>query len=568
MEENGAFNHLVSDLDNSEKIQLLEKLKTQSVFSDEPLIDAKLNGPQDKPAAKYAKLPWWTRLWYWFIGIFSGKTPPEIFLNVQLANAGREINLLYPGMFDYQKLHLQEGCRHELISLKDAARFFYTLLDSSVNRDRGAFMGYLASLALPDIHNALLENTDPNILSISHPELADIKQRSLALDYIEAETSKIPEETHGDMYQNARTLFCLKELSSFLFDRLIMSFNQSNQEEGIICPFSIVKNQLVALSNILFSIKKTPSMDLLSALFIFSMQEYQNDKGFDIDRELQRFIQQAEKAVAVIRSFNKRVPLTKIIRCATRELSWEPKELPGGEDWFAVYKGYWLDSTKSKFIAWMLARRTKELNEGLRKFFTDIEMIPLDYAASEENEDGVPVDASLALSFLLTFHKKIFMPEINVIIRPILIDGEFYKRDNRVDFTESYNVLIKLDDTIKEFDHSLAPAGDIGKLWAQAEAEVQSITIRKRKVHSILEEVEGQVEKIISNAYNALALMDKVLNGIASGSQGGKYDTLTNLAKIQGKGTQFIDGLHAAIDNIHNAVKLLDSIKAVKTVEE
>jgi hypothetical protein len=568
MEVNGAFEHLVSDLDSKEKIRLLEKIKTQSVFSDEPLIDAKQNGPQDSPEEKYKKLSWWTRLWYWFIGVFGGKAPVEVFLNVQLSAAGREISLLYPGMFDYQKLHLKEGFNDELKYLKDAARFFYTLLDSSVNRDRGAFMGYLASLAMPEIHNTLVENTDPDVLGISHPELADIKLRSLALDCIEEGTSKIPEQAHGDMYQNARTLFCFKELSSYLFDRLIMSFNQSDPEEGVICPFSIVKNQIISLNNILFSIKKTPSMDLLSALFIFSMQEYQNDKDFDIDRELQRFIQQAEKAIAVIRNFNRRVPLTRIIRCAIRDLSWEPKDLPGGEDWFAVYKSYWLDSTKTKFISWMLKRRTKELDQGLRAFFADITMIPLEHSASEENEDGVPVDGALALSFLLTFHKRIFMPEINIIIRPILIDGEFYKRDNRVEFTESYNVLIKLDDTIKEFDNLLSTAGDIGKLWAQAEAEVQSITIRKRKVHSILEDVETQVEKILSNAYNALASMDKVLSGIAGGSQGGKYDTLTNLAKIQGKGTQFIDGLHSAIENIHNAVKLLDSIKAVKAVEE
>jgi hypothetical protein len=380
--------------------------------------------------------------------------------------------------------------------------------------------------------------------------------------------TKIPEDSQGDMYQNSRTLFCLKELASFLFDRLIMSFNQTHQESGVICPFSIVKNQLVSLNNILFSIKRTPSIDLLSALFIFSMQERQNNKNFDIDAELQRFIQQAEKSIAVIRSFNRHCPLTKILRCGTRELSWEPKELPGGEDWFAVFKSYWVSSTRAKFAAWMLERRNKELSEGLRDFFVDIEMIPLEYAASEQNEDAVPVDGGLALSFLLTFHQKIFMPEMILVIRPILIDGEFYKRDNRVEFTESYNVLIKLDDTINDFDHSLSPAGDIGKLWAQAEAEVQSITIRKRKVHGLLEEVDTQVEKITSSAYSALTSMDKILNDIVSQNAGAKQEMLTNLAAIQGTGTQFIEGLNSAVTNIYNAVKLLDSMRAVKAIED
>ncbi|MDR2865268.1 MAG: DUF5312 domain-containing protein [Spirochaetaceae bacterium] len=568
MEANNPFDHLVSDLDQDEKTRLIEKLKMQSVLSTEPLIDIKPKDKQEKTGIAYHKLPWQRRLAYWFISLFTGKAPSEIYLNQLIAASGRDINIIYPGMYDYQKIWLKEGFRHELQGLKEASRFFYAVLDSSVNRARGAFMGYLGSLSLPDIHEALMENTDPDSLSHAHPDYTDTKIRAMALDCIEKETAKIPEDIHATMYQDSRMLFALKALSSFLFDRLIMSFTQNADEEDLVCPIHLVKNQLISLDNILFSIKTTPSMDLLSALFIFSMQEYQGEQGFDEDKELQKFIQKAEKSIAVIRSFNKRVPLTKILNCALRDLSWEPAELPGGEDWFAVYKNYWTDTTKAKFSKWMRDRQNIGLAKRLEEYFDGQPLMLLEYAQTEEHPDGIPVDGILSLSFLLTFHKKTFMPGINVVIRPILIDGEFCSRENRTEFTESYNVLIKLDDVIKEFDRSLSLAGEIGRQWAQANSEVHSLTVRRRKIRTILEEVSEQVEKIIASARGALDSMDKVLNGIIIGSQDGKYNTLTNFVKICGKGTTFMDGLNLAIQNIHNAVIIIDDISAVNKLED
>jgi hypothetical protein len=568
MESNDAFGHLAANLDKDEKSRLLNKIKMQTVLSEELLTGEQDPEKKEKAGREFAKLAWYLRFWYWLLGMFTSKTPNEVYLNNLIAECGRSINILNPGMYDYQQSLLREGFRSAVASLKESARFFYTALDSSVQRDRGAFVGYLASLLLPEIHEALVENTEPNILDSAHPELADTKLRSIALEYIEAETAKITGEVHEIMYQNVRMLFCLKALSSFLYDRLLMAFKQGPNDDGAVCPVSIVKNQLIIMNGILFSMKKIPSMELLSALFVFTMQEHQNEQDFDEDKELQKFIERAERSIGVIRSFNKHVPLTKIIRCASRDLSWEPSELTGGEDWFTAYRNYWIDSTKSKFAQWIRERRNKKLVEGLEKYFNGAELLPLEYTESNEDMEGIPIDGVLPLSFLLTFHKKIFMPEINIIIRPILIDGEFCRLENRTEFTESYNVLIKLDDIIKEFDSSLSASGDIGKQWAQISADIQSITIRRRKIHTITEQADNQVEKILKNAYDALVSMDKVLNGIAGSGQNTRYDTLTNLPKICGKGTTFMDGLALAIKNVHTAVQLLDDINAVDAVDD
>ncbi|MDR3301215.1 MAG: DUF5312 domain-containing protein [Spirochaetaceae bacterium] len=568
MESPNAFNNLASNLDKDEKSRLLNKLKMQSVLSEEPLIGVQDPEKQEKTDAQFDRLAWYTRLWYWLLGLFTSKTPHDIYLNDLVAACGRDINILYPGRYDYQESLLKEGFRSEIASLKESARFFYAALDSSVQRDRGAFMGYLASLSLPDIHEALVENTDPNLLAGAHPELADTKLRTLALECIEKETAKITDDVHEIMYQNVRVLFCLKALSSFLYDRFLMAFKQNSGDDGAVCPVSIVKTQLIGLNNILFSMKKIPSMELLSALFVFTMQEHQNEQDFDEDKELQKFIQRAEKAIGVIRSFNKHIPLTKIIRCALRDLSWEPSELAGGEDWFAVYKNYWIESTQSNFAQWIRERRNKKLVEALEKYFDGGELLPLESSEADQDSEQIPINGVLLLSFLLTFHKRIFMPEINIIIRPILIDGEFCRQENRIEFTESYNVLIKLDDIIKAFDISLSASGDLGKQWAQISADIQSITIRRRKVHAITEQADEQVGKIVRNAYDALVSMEKVLDGVASVGHLTRYDTLTNLPKICGKGTTFMDGLALAIKNIHTAVQLLDDIKAVDAIDD
>jgi hypothetical protein len=181
---------------------------------------------------------------------------------------------------------------------------------------------------------------------------------------------------------------------------------------------------------------------------------------------------------------------------------------------------------------------------------------------SDSNPLGLSVKGTYGLSFLQTFYSVVFMGEINRIIRPILIDGEFQKRENRTEFTECYNNLIKLDDLIKRFDRDISPAGDYGKRYAQAKADMSSLPVKRRKVQIVMEEASADAAKILIQTREAMQGMVRILGGVI-GKKDENYDALSNLSRM-GKGTTFVEAITECIEQFNKSLKLLEEIDAME----
>jgi hypothetical protein len=155
------------------------------------------------------------------------------------------------------------------------------------------------------------------------------------------------------------------------------------------------------------------------------------------------------------------------------------------------------------------------------------------------------------------------MEEINKYLRPILLDGEFYKKENRTEFTESYNDIIKLEEDIKNFEMDIAPNGELGKRYALAKSDMSSLPIRRRKIQLITEEAKTITNKIIEQARKAMVAMTRILEGILKKDTTGKYDTLVNVSAIL-KTPASIDGLADAIKQFQKALQILNDIDAME----
>jgi hypothetical protein len=565
MVASGHFNRLVSGLSLDERLNLLEKLKGQSNISQDPLYYRE----EDQSSAldietHYARLPWYYHLWYFILGLIKAQAPIKVFEDRQVASVGRAIADETPGLYDFQKRMLLPSFYNQVEYLKDSARFFYTALDTSVNRDKGAFYAFLGSLEMGPVHERLQMETDPNIIGENHPGASETEIRQMAFRSMEEAMEEITEDFRGTMYFDARSLHCLKELASFFFDRLIMAFAFDSSVNGRTCSATVVKDLLITLNNILFSLKVIPPMPLLESLFIFLLQEQTAEPGFDINKEIRVLLARADEALSVIRAFNKQVPLTAILRCATRNMALAPKEISGGEDWFVVYREYWKRRIETLFADYIRDRRHRELLDSFRYFLKGTNLKILGNTLSDTNPEGMSIKGAFALSFLLTFYSVVFMADINKTLRPILIDGEFYKKENRTEFTESYNDLIKLEDDIKKFEHNISPSGDFGRRYILARQDMSSLPVKRRKIQLVIEEASDEAEKILERTRRASKSMINILNGILEKDTKGKYDALANMSKLAGKGTRFVTGISETIQQFQKVLQLLDDIDAME----
>jgi hypothetical protein len=556
MEQESTFNRLVSDLSLEERKELHSKLNSQSGISTAPLYKEEKENRAFDISSWYAKSPWYMRLWYFFLGLLKSASPEKIYEDQLIAKIGIEINDKSPDVFDYHHTLLLPKFHQLLIDLKDASRFFYNALDMSVNRDKGAFFGFLASLEMEDIHQRLVNETDPESLMEKFPQALNSELAEKASKSMEEIFLEVDETQRNVMYYNARSLHCLKELSSFLFDRLLLAFESS--VTGYTCPAKMVKEQLINLNNILYSFSGTPSLSLLESLFVFVLQEQMGNVEFDVEAETKKLLIQAESALATIREFNAAIPLAKILRCTTRDFNFSPRTISGGEDWFVVYKEYWRKQCDDQFSLFVKQRRKKSLVQSFKNFLNNAELSGLPNINSEFDPNGIPASGAMGISFLSAFYTEVFLPVINNVLRAILLDGEFYKRENRTVFTESYNDIMKIDQTINKFKNKISVEGDYGKRYLLAKGEITSLPIKRKKIQIVTQEVNEEIQKIINNTQDSFKTMIDVLQGITKQESGSKYDTLSNLASLSSnKEKPFVDAVALSKSKLEEASSLL-----------
>jgi hypothetical protein len=567
MEEAGTLSKLVSGLTPAEREELLSKLENQLPLLKEPLYqDADDPDYEGNAMRRFSRLSVFLRIWYYILGFLKSKPSFDVFKDGELSALGRKLEAEAPGIYNAARGYLLPRFYEAICRLRDHSRFFYSALDMGFSRDKGAFYGFLGSLEMENIHARLLAETDPAVMAEKNPELSETALRQIAQKNFEDILLNISEEQRRSMYANARSLVCLRQLSSFLYDRLILTFNKDPHFGGMVCNASNIRAALINLNNILFSLKECPSMSLLESFFIFILQEQKDALTFDVHTEIQRFLARAETSIAAIRDFNRKIPLARIARLAAGNVSLTATPVSGGEDWFLLYKDFWKRYIDERFFVYCGKRRRQELRKTLAEFFQGLPLKSLENAVSEENPDGIPVFRAESLCFLLTFHSGIFMPILNPFLRILLIDGEFRKKDSKLEYTESYNNLINLDDMIKNFDADLFYKGNWGKRYALARDEVSALGARRRKLRIIQEEIDEQARAIIDRSAFAINTIIRILNGITGKGIENDYSMLFNLPRLNQKSPEFAEGLKKTERKLRETAKMLEDIGSLETV--
>ncbi|MDR2478956.1 MAG: DUF5312 domain-containing protein [Treponema sp.] len=561
--EGKTLNRLASELSLEERHNFLEKLRGQATLSFEPLYEA-----EDEQAraedfeAQFTALAWYYRLYYFILGLFKGKPPVKAFEDRQIGKMGRAIQADAPGLYDYQRNHLLFNCFQPLVELKEAARFFFQALDASINRDKGAFYAFLGSLEMEEVHSRLQRETDPAVIMEKFPNTPESEMRQLALRTMEDALVSISDQQRGAMYYNARSLNCLKELSAFLFDRLILAFGIKSGGQS--CPVNMVRDLLVNLNNILFSLKEPPTLSLLESLFIFLLNDRNGEGGFDMNREMKILLADAENAINTIRIFNKKIPLTRILRCATRDTGLAPRQISGGEDWFQTYREYWRRKVETGIADYIQRRKYREITSAFQFFLKGTSLRILSSVVSDNNRDGFPLPEAFNLAFLRTFHTAVFLPDLNPPLRTILMDGEFFKKENRTEFTGAYNDIMNIEEDVRRLDDSLALSGDFGKRYTQAKQDLSALPVKRRKIQVVLDEASHEATEIIIRVRHSMGVINNMLHCILKKEAGGRYDGLANFDKLAGKNPEeFVQGISDAVKQIQQTLQIMKDIDSM-----
>jgi len=537
--------------------------------SSEPLYPAQAAPGADASISKAEELGILIRLVLFLRGLFSGKSREELIREDELKEIGKRIEQRYPGLIDRRRGLILAPVAEALRALRDSSRFFYDALDRSVERDKGAFYAFLASLELPDAHERLLEDSDPAAIAAAKAEIQgsvdELQVRAIALAAYEEIFSDLSEKGRRAMYQDLRSVLFLKRLSGFLFDRLIGAFREgAGPSLQPAASFYDARELLLDLGDILFSMSEPPSTPLMEAIFFFADREELGKKKGEAAALLGAEMAKAGAALDRIRAFNSALPLRDILRLVSGDPEYLPRELPGGEDWLAIFRSFWRDRIEASLEAWRSEHRNKALVEEIAAFVGDPGPAGFAHISAKNEGEAPPVRIALALTFIDAFYRGPFQRELNRPLKLVLVDGEFYRKDNRIEYTDAYDTLLRIPELLSSLDARLGPEGELGSAWASANAEMGATAAKRRRLQTVARSAEEEAERIVKRVGSALKTMTMILQGFLKGEAGGRYDSLANLSYIDGKANKdFVRGLDKAKDRCERAFYFLAEISGL-----
>ncbi|PKL26431.1 MAG: hypothetical protein CVV47_00420 [Spirochaetae bacterium HGW-Spirochaetae-3] len=556
-----TFEALVLDLSPSERADLLGRLQPAFTVSTEPLfqrIPATENHIDYKAA--YRELGLFTRIFITVRSMLGGGSKEELVKDRFLRALIRDIESTSVGLIEPRRRVLQEAFYRELSNLRGAARYFYDLLDRTLEKNRASFFAFLASLEFEDVHEELSLETDPYRFVDQNSLASDADVKTAISAALESAIARIDDERRRLMYKDVRNLHVLKKLSGFLYDRFLGAF-QTNAAGLKEMSMYAASDQLAELAAILCSFDQPPSLRLMEAIIGFALNDEIGAEGFNIEEAVGRELANAEKALAVIRGFNARVPIEAILKVSNDDPNWQCASTGGGEDWFAIFKSYWRDRVDRRFLRFSAERRVAQLDSDIQALVGKDSPTWFQYLSETGKEKSPPVRFTRSLRFLESFYHQTFLSDINKSLKIVLLEGEFYKRDNRLEFTDAYNEMLQIGDALKRLDSRLSMDGELGQAYSQAKSELASVQIKKRKVESAIKAAESEAESILAHAGDAMGRMQEILKAILSREARGRYDSLSNLAQIEGKANkEFQKGLESAKFKLEKANYLLGEL--------
>ncbi|MAG13771.1 MAG: hypothetical protein CMN78_04155 [Spirochaetales bacterium] len=553
-----AFDRLVTGLSANERLDMLKRIQTQPSENKEPLFESEASEESESVEAIFSRLGLIQRIVLFLKALFKQKEVMAVLEETVFEGFAREIETAYPGLYTYRTNTLGASFARELRGLREAIDIFSRPLAKAFGTLRGEFLAFLVGIEFPDYQSRLISATNPENYIDPDKSKTDFDIRRLMESDVQVVFKEMSDSDRTIVYRHVRSLHYLNEFVSFPVSKLLGAF--SNTGLGETAPVGQTKNELFELSNLMASQGQPIEENPLKALFMFDLQEKLEDQNSEkVEQLLAASLENAYQGLSQIRSFNRSVPLKKLIRVGTHNMSYGPEQVGGGEDWFVLYRKFWEERLESCMDEFSFTNGKIKLLREVNTLFSFHQLEPAENYQSDLFEEDIRVHLENTIAFIKTFVNRLFLGDMNRTIQAFMVDGEFYKPQNREEFVDSYEGIHRSLNDISRMDSELAPQGSIGREIQDIRNELSKPALRRRKIETVLKNVDTKAEEIVKAARASINLFVRILKGILYGQSGGKYDTLSNISYIGGTdNARLIGRLSNILKQIEEAERILN----------
>ena len=548
-----VFDRLVKNMASEERKDLLDKIQSSVSVSEEPLTKEIEETETFDPELELREFSLWQRFLLFLKSLLTNKDKYTLISEKHLKKLEQQIERQCSSLIDYRNSLFVEKMHYELSALQKGLSFFQEHLGQALGREKRYFFAFLAGIELEHFQERLVKETDPfNLWETIKPldeEDVRIEMRNRFQELFEA----VSEEEKREVYRDAQSIFSLYNLSSHPFESMLSRFESKKYPGAMECDFQDLSKYLTSLAGLLNAAIFPPSANALRALFLFYYRDKLENEDFNLELQLKNYLIETERAFIGIREFNEHIPMIPIIRYINKDFTFFPAEAGGGEDWFVIYKDFWEKRIDKAYQIFYKYQTRQKLTDEVKKFLRRGGLPELHNYKSEKH--------GLSLSFLRGFFESTFI-NMSRALKLIFLNGEFYKEENRQDYTEAFNILSKIAERITSLENRLEETGDLGINIKDVRKEMISSKLKKKKIQNIIARADKEALEIIEESGKQLRLLTLLLEGVLEGQPGAQYDTLSNFESIGGQeNKELVASWRRALEKIEEASALLTEIK-------
>ena len=532
MEEQTRFDRLVKNLSKNERHDLLDKLRTATkpTLSQEPLkIIEEETGSFDYNKA-FQQLSWIERLFLFLRVMFTSDTREELLEDMILTKLSKQVDRNYDAIYNHSTGELAANFYWSVKKLQDRLAFLREPLRKSLAAQKKDFFAFLLGWEMPDIQERLMAEVEPEHVAYEKSISDPYKIRKEIEYQLEDILESIDEARKNVIYARVRSLHAFQALVMYPYEKLLSSFEKRGAGGALSAPIFEIRSSLLDLTKVLYSVKNPPPESMMKVVFLFYVQNsLENEESEEVERRLNNLLKQTEEAIAYLRFFHAHVPMLTLSRLVLRNIEFVPETIAGGEDWFVLFKQFWYQRFDQRMRTYSETFKRNQLIESAKDFLKAYALPEVKYYNSIGEHYNLQPRYLKTLGLIRGFMDTFFISEMNSPLKLVLIDGEFYKEQNREEYNDAYNGLLWVSDRIDNLELSLSPDGEIGKRIDAIDKEASTGSQRAGRVQQMISSVDSQVEEIITKTIDFVTQLKNVIGGILYGDMGGRYDTLSNM---------------------------------------
>ena len=533
MEDKFVFNKLIKGISREERLLMLEKMHHIIPLNDLPLKEKFIEDEYDYEKS-YQTFSFFEKIIVFFRTLFSSKERDKVIESFSMDKLANKLEKEFPALISYNQKQYLNKFYLEIIKLNDFLNVFRNTLPLVYKSNKSDFIAFLVGLYFPEIEEKLISIIDPDIVSRDN-EFENSYQLKRHIEFsIDEVLSELDTDKKKIIYKEIKNLHVLYSLSVYNFERVISSFTYDKDNNTYSCDFIEIRKPLHSLIDILFSLNILPAVDSLNAVFMFENELTKSDNTDDLEKLLKLRMKKANAAFTTIRDFNLKIPLKSILCLVNRNMNFSPAHIGGAEDWYVFFRRFWYRKFDILMGQYIEHEKKIELEDNAAFFLNNSGKAVLSNYKKGLWSETESVKFEASAGFIYTFMNTIFNRELNKALKLVLIDGKFYKEQNRLDYNQSYKTITEILDKIMLLDNKLSPNGEYLSQIDKLNSEIIDDSEENPK-NEIINFVDKEFEAIILSFNETLGLLINVIFGIVQGEMGGVYDTLSNLGYI-GKG--------------------------------